>query len=110
MNNLSPAQTERIGKISEELGEVSNEIGVVQQIIGKAQQIIGKIIIHGLHAEFEGMQWDNKADLERELGDLQAAIQIMVDAGDLDPLNIEAAKQAKLPKIRRYMKHQNNVV
>jgi NTP pyrophosphatase (non-canonical NTP hydrolase) len=102
MNNMTPGQLERFGKMSEETGEI-------QQELGQLQQKIGKIAIHGLQPSFENLRWDNKSDLEREIGDFLAALQIMVDAGDLDATAIEEARQVKLPKIKRYMKHQNEI-
>ena len=105
-NGLSDAEMERLGKLNEELGEVNKELGQVITQIGKTIQAIGKTLIHGKLAEFQGYVWDNKADIERELGDLEAAIELCVQAGDLSRDNINAAKVAKLPKITRYMSHQ----
>lgn len=92
MNNLTPAQTERIAKLSEELGE--------------AQQVIGKILLHGYRAQFQETVYDNKGDLERELGDVKAAIQLMTDAGDLDDARIRTQQLIKRQTITRYMCHQ----
>ncbi len=93
MNGLTPAQTERLAKLGEELGEV--------------QQVIGKVFLHGyLAVDPQGNVYDNKSDLERELGDVQAAVRLLTRSGDLNRASIVNQNRKKLRTITRYMVHQ----
>jgi NTP pyrophosphatase (non-canonical NTP hydrolase) len=92
-NDLSHAETERLALLLEELGE--------------SQQAIGKILRHGyesvnpLHAGPP-----NRAALEREIGDVLAALDLMVDAGDLKRSLIETARRKKHERVEKYLHHQ----
>jgi|ERR1700733_6552830 len=93
-NNLSDAQLERLAILSEELGE--------------AQQAIGKILRHGYNSwnpEVVGNN-TNVSDLEKELGDVLFAIQMLQDAGDVSTTNINARMWEKAEKIKPYLHHQ----
>ncbi|MNU19594.1 hypothetical protein D3C71_78250 [compost metagenome] len=93
MNGLTPAETERIAKLTEELGE--------------AQQVVGKILLHGWRAvDPEGNVYHNREDLQRELGDVQAAMRLMTRAGDLNAVSIAQQRRKKFLTITRYMVHQ----
>ena len=106
-NELTPAQAERLFYLLEELGE--------------AQQAIGKILRHGYESrdptkatpvfDDNGGQtgWRNTSPtnrelLERELGDVGRAINLLVGAEDLvaSRINDVIAKGAPL----KYMHHQ----
>lgn len=95
MNDLSQAQTERIGKFGEEMCE--------------AGQVIGKIIIHGWTPCGEGIQYDNRSDLEREAGDVLAAIDLLAAGGDINMDRVKAFRDAKRKTITRFMQHQQNI-
>jgi len=93
MNGLTPAETERLAKLTEELGEV--------------QQVVGKILLHGYVAvDGGGNVYNNRADLQRELGDVRAATRLMTQAGDLDEKAIARQQREKFRIITRYMVHQ----
>ena len=94
-NGLSPAQAERFAFLCEELGEV--------------QQIIGKILRHGLfsHNPVTGSV-SNRELLHIELGDVLAAIDLLVNANDLDFHSIENARAAKREKVKPWMHHQGS--
>ena len=91
---LTPAQIERLAILSEELGET--------------QQAIGKILRHGFFSANplieNGPQ--NYESLERELGDIELAIEMLVEAGDLNASRIHARKYIKREKIKPYLHHQ----
>ncbi len=108
MPRLTPAEGERLIKLNEELAEASERVGALLQAMGKAGQTISKILLHGHEASFMGVEYNNREDLERELGDVKAAMRLMINAGDLSAERIEAQATAKLPKITRYMQHQFN--
>src|SRR5574343_1791543 len=93
-NQLSPAEAERLALLSEELGE--------------AQQAIGKILRHG-YESCSPFDWDkisNREALERELGDCLLALDLMTQAGDVDPKRINTRKEYKRKIVRRYLHHQ----
>lgn len=96
MNGLTPAQTERFGKLSEEMCE--------------AGQVLGKIQVHGTHPSCEGIQYDNTTDLERELGDVLTAIDLLAAAGDINMDRVKAFRDKKRKTIFRYLVHQQGIV
>lgn len=100
-NGLTPAQHERLAILSEELGE--------------AQQVIGKILRHGYdrwnpdketESEFPP---DNRAELERELGDVVHAINLLLDSDDVQGDAIVKRTLLKAAKIRPYLHHQDTL-
>lgn len=93
-NRLSPAQAERLAIVAEECGEVV--------------QAISKILRHGYGSvhpnEVDGP--NNRERLERELGDLRAVVQMMIDAGDVEALAVQQYAIGKSSRIRPYLHHQ----
>lgn len=90
-NGLMPAEAERLALLLEELGE--------------AQQAIGKILRHGYESSWNGGP-TNRASLQHELGDVAAAVTLLVDAGDLVNDDIRNCTAAKLTRVRRFLHHQ----
>lgn len=91
-NGLLPAQAERLALLLEELGE--------------AQQAIGKILRHGLDSHHPATGSINRSALEKELGDVRFAIDLLCAAGDVNRLNIMAAIEKKSGKVGQYLHHQ----
>lgn len=84
---LTPAEYERLAILMEEMGE--------------AIQIIGKVLRHG----YEGHHPDtplttNRALLEMELGDVRAAIILMMEAKDLNGAKMELHARHKFERLR----------
>lgn len=93
-NRLTPAEAERLYWLSEECGEVV--------------KAIGKILRHGYHSfnpDGNGSM-DNRAELEREIGDIYAAVEMMQNARDIDGGAILSWWKLKLKKIGKYLHHQ----
>lgn len=92
-NKLSPLELERLALLSEECGEVIH--------------IIGKIIRHGYNSfnPFDKERITNRELLEEELGDIQAAIQLMVDNKDITQEEIDAHKEIKTENVQQYLHH-----
>jgi len=92
-NNLSPAEAERLALLAEECAEVI--------------QVVGKILRHGYRsthpADPNGL--DNGELLAQELGDVRAAVTLMLRAGDLDEDLIEEARDSKLERVGQYLHH-----
>jgi NTP pyrophosphatase (non-canonical NTP hydrolase) len=93
-NGLRPDEAERLAFLLEELGE--------------AQHAIGKVLRHG-YASTNPNEINfpsNRERLEDELGDILAAIRLLVDAGDLRERWIDGARDLKLKSVARWMHHQ----
>jgi NTP pyrophosphatase (non-canonical NTP hydrolase) len=96
-HKLSAAELERLAILSEEMGE--------------AQQVIGKIIRHGyescdptLPVPDDERPPTNLENLEKELGDVVFAINLLGD--DIDQRAIGRRVLEKQDKIRPYLHHQ----
>lgn len=94
MPNLFPAEIERLALLSEEMGE--------------AIQAIGKILRHGYKSynPFIPNGRNNREDLEKELGDVQAAIELMTKNGDVRSQAISDFSATKQLTVIRYLHHQ----
>jgi len=88
-NGLTPAQVERLAVLSEELGE--------------AQQRVGKILRHGYTRSKKVV--NNREQLEIELGDVMAAISVLVRYQDLRLGRIRDRKHHKLQTVWDYLHH-----
>lgn len=95
VNELTPAETERLAIFAEEMGE--------------AIQVIGKILRHGYESKnpLDEKSKTNRTKLELETGDVISAINRMVRAGDLDGDDIESHSIVKDVKIKRWLHHQD---
>lgn len=90
MPQLFPIEIERLAILAEELGE--------------AQQIVGKILRHGFysHNPYKPLDGENYEMLERELGDIQAAVQMLSEVGPISPRKIELRKIDKLSRVKKW--------
>lgn len=91
-NQLTPAEAERLALLIEECGEVI--------------QAACKILRHGYESRHPTTLIHNRADLEKELGDLQAALLLLVRADDIDFEHVEMFRDDKIANVRRYLHHQ----
>jgi NTP pyrophosphatase (non-canonical NTP hydrolase) len=94
-NKLSPAEAERLALLAEECGECI--------------QAVGKILRHGfdsVHPEGRDEGRDNRSNLEREMGDVLAAINMSFAAGDTSAGNIYTRQAEKLEAVKQYLHHQ----
>lgn len=91
-NKLTPAESERLAVLMEELAEV--------------QQVIGKILRHGYDScHPDNPSTNNRELLQKELGDVQAAFELMDNAGDIKSDIIAQFSEDKLTKIEKYLHH-----
>lgn len=93
------AELERISILGEECGEIV--------------QAIGKVMRHGWTATMDmgpelEMQFNNRSDLEREIGNLYAAVDMMAEAGDLDMAKISDASIEHREKLRDFTYYQKD--
>lgn len=93
-NGLTPAEAERLALLLEECGEVI--------------QIIGKTLRHGYESAnpYDEHAVTNRQYLQNELGDVQAAIKLMIDSNDILEDNIIRATQDKTKRMQRWLHHQ----
>ena len=91
-NGLSPAEAERLALLVEECGEVI--------------QAVTKILRHGYESCHPVSGVNNRAALERELGDLLFVIGGVVGEGDVARANVDAALKDKADRIAPYLHHQ----
>lgn len=92
MPNLTPAELERLALLVEEMGE--------------AHQAIGKIMRHGYESRHPDGGPTNREALERELGDVDAAVSMLCNSGDLRKYEIAQRELQKSQSVKRYLHHQ----
>lgn len=92
-NGLSEAQAERIALLMEECAEVV--------------QICGKILRHGMESchPDDAKKTTNRRLLEKEVGHVMFASQLMCKNGDLWVASIEVSKGAKGATIHNFLHH-----
>lgn len=92
-NKLSPQEAELLALLAEECGEVV--------------QAVGKILRHGYNSchpeHLDGP--DNRDNLNRELGHVQAAIRLLWQNDDIFMPDIENSMDEKLIAVRKWMHH-----
>lgn len=91
-NQLSPAQAELLACVGEESGEIS--------------QVVGKILRHGYESHHPDFPLTtNRELLQKELGDLLAIQERLVQAGELDVLAIRRHADAKHKNLPNWLHH-----
>lgn len=92
---LAPAETERLALLMEECAEV--------------QHVIGKILRHGYQSynPNDEHRTPNRQLLEKELGDLRAAMQLMIREDDISLAAIGRAYTDKTMRLAQYLHHQS---
>jgi NTP pyrophosphatase (non-canonical NTP hydrolase) len=89
---MTEAEIERLAVLIEELGE--------------AQQAAGKILRHGYDSYHPETYITNRCALESEMGDVLAALSILVSSGDIRSNAVETNRNEKLRRISKYLHHQ----
>lgn len=90
--NLTPAEIERLALLSEEMGE--------------AQQVIGKILRHGYESCHPNGGPKNRELLEKEIGDVRAAISLMMRKNDIYAPALWQHESNKEQSVKPYLHHQ----
>ena len=93
-NELYEGEAERLALLLEEAGEVV--------------QAVGKILRHGYESTHPDGGPTNRESLERELGDMAAAIQMMTERRDVNAAFIRQCQREKLTKVAQYLHHQDS--
>jgi hypothetical protein len=91
---LSLAELERVAILAEECGEVI--------------QVCGKILRYGWEScsPFDERCRPNRVLLERELGDVRAIIDLMLQSGDVRRVDVAAWRDQKRTALRRWTHYQ----
>jgi hypothetical protein len=96
VNHPTDAQSEQLAFLTEEMGE--------------AQQVVGKIGRHGLDSRWPKPDGQtNTQMLEKEVGHVLAAIDIMVERGMLDPKSLAMWRRDKLQSVQPWLHCQENI-
>jgi NTP pyrophosphatase (non-canonical NTP hydrolase) len=90
--SLSAAEIERLAVLAEECGE--------------AVQAVGKVLRHGYQSSSPFGRAPNRLGLEREMGDVRAAIERMIAAGDVRGSSVYYYRCRKLDNGGKWMHHQ----
>lgn len=100
--NLTSAENENLVILSEECAELIKECSDVIKAVTKIQR-------HGFQAQGpDGTIYDNRADLEAEIGQVRNAIQRLIDRGMVSESEITRAQLRKAATIHQYLRHQSN--
>lgn len=95
-NGLTPAEAERLAVLMEEMAE--------------AQQIIGKILRHGYDSVNPTVpvseQFTNRELLDKELGHVRCAMEMMCQAHDISLSSMLAFQKRKEGLIGEWLHHQ----
>ena len=89
---LSSAQIERLACLSEEAGELAHAVG--------------KTLRHGYESRHPKRGTLNRSDIEREIGDLLAVMDLMVAAGDVRREQVNRWRKNKRGQLQLWMHHQ----
>lgn len=95
-NTLSDAEAEALAWLAEEAAETIKSVT--------------KILRFGLHSKNPDDNEsgnDNRADLNREVGDMQAALCLCSDLGMISTSAVHKASLRKIKTVGKYLKHQN---
>ena len=77
-------------------------LSILQEECAEVIQAVSKVQRFGVLAHHPHRTTTNKQELEEELGDLLAMIEILTQTGYLDQANIALATQAKTDKLKQY--------
>lgn len=94
INNLVPQEIERLSILVEECGEVI--------------QAATKVLRHGYYSVHPVSEETNLDSLQKELGDLRAAIILMGVAGDIDKATIHKAAVDKCERLKKWVHYQHS--
>ena len=90
---LTPAEIERLAILAEECGEVV--------------QAVGKVLRHGWESQSPYGGKPNRQALEREIGNVRAVVNLMLDSGDVRLAELQAWQRRKREQVEKWTHHQN---
>jgi hypothetical protein len=88
-------------------------LGLMIEEMGEALQIAGKILRHGWNSSnplvVGADRVTNKMMLEEELAHVEAAMDLLSIAGDIDHHAVRRLKQAKFERLTGWLHHTKNI-
>ena len=82
--------------------KIRETLVITQEECAEVIQEISKIFRFGLTAKHPDRTYDNKIQLEEEIGDLICMVSLMVEKGIVDESNIEQAAKRKRKKLETW--------
>jgi dihydroorotase len=76
---------------------------ILMEECGESIQAAAKLLRFGARDGYPGGLTTNAADLSREIGEIQCMVEMAVEAGLIDPLAINVAREHKRGKVLRFM-------
>lgn len=92
---MTRAEAERLVKLCQECAEV-----VVA---------CTKALMYGWASAHPGVQYNNRADIQTELGDVKNVYDLMVDRGDLNAFQVYTTAAQKVPRMLAHMRYQHEI-
>jgi NTP pyrophosphatase (non-canonical NTP hydrolase) len=89
---LTAAEIERLAILGEECGEIA--------------QAVGKVLRHGWESQSPYGGKPNRVALEREIGNVRAVVNLMLDAGDVRLGDVQAWQRSKRAALAKWTHHQ----
>lgn len=89
---LTAAEIERLAILAEQCGEL--------------QQAISKVMIHGWLVQSGDFGISYRVGLERRIGAVRAAVNMMLDSGDVRLAELQAWQRNKRERLAKWAKHQ----
>lgn len=89
---LTAAEIERLAILAEECGEVA--------------QAVGKVLRHGWESQSPYGSRPNRVALEREIGNVRAVVNLMLDAGDVRLSELQAWQRRKRDGLEKWTHYQ----
>jgi NTP pyrophosphatase (non-canonical NTP hydrolase) len=84
--------------------KTAEALGILQEECAEVIQNVSKCRRFGLENEYLNGQGTQRDNLEKEIGDVLAMIDILVDQGILDSVQLEKAALAKKDKLKKWSK------
>jgi NTP pyrophosphatase (non-canonical NTP hydrolase) len=84
--------------------KTAEALGILQEECAEVIQNVSKCRRFGLENEYLNGQGTQRDNLEKEIGDVLAMIDILVDQGVLDSVQLEKAALAKKDKLKQWSK------
>lgn len=94
MNNLTPAERERLDLLTEECAEVIHMVSKIQR--------------HGYESYHpEDDTYNNRELLQKEIGDLMAVLDMMFMCEDINKEFVTYCVEDKFKRVGKYLHHNN---
>jgi len=87
--------------------QVQEVMAILQEECAEVTQAVSKCYRFGIDNYKPGKPKTNREHLEDEIGDVLAMVDILLEMAVIDSRNLEAAKRAKIEKLKKWSNIQN---